>query len=90
MYSPTNMILWFLAGIAGFVFGIFLASSLQLHEPLYIFSLASLFAFVCTTIAYKLTHFFIHRISGRIAYALAGSIVLAALVSSAFLLIGVY
>jgi hypothetical protein len=76
MYSPTNMILWFLAGIAGFVFGILLASSLQLHEPLYIFSLASLFAFVCITIAYKLTQFFIHRISGRIAYALVGSMLL--------------
>jgi len=66
MSSPTNMVLWFLAGIAGFAFGIFLASSLKLHEPSYIFSLASLFAVVCVTIAYKLTQFIIHRISGRI------------------------
>ncbi len=90
MYSPTNMVLWFLAGIAGFAFGIFLASSLQLHEPLYIFSVATLFAIACVTIAFKFTRLFLNRISGRMVYVSAGFIVLAALASSAFLIIGVY
>jgi len=89
MYSPTNMVLWFLAGIAGFAFGIFLASSLKLHEPLYIFTLAAFFSVVCATIAFKFTRFYIHRISGRMFYVSAGFIVLAAIASSAFLLIGV-
>ncbi|MEO8001081.1 MAG: hypothetical protein ABI644_04340 [Arenimonas sp.] len=84
------MILWFLAGIAGFIFGIFLASSLNLHEPLYIFSLATLFAFICITIAFKFTKFYIQRLSGRMFYVSAGFIMLAAIAASAFLLIGVY
>jgi hypothetical protein len=84
------MVLWLLAGIAGFVFGIFLASSLKLHQPLYIFSMATFFAVVCVTIAYNFTRFYITRISGRMVYVLAGFIVLAAVVLSALLLFGVY
>ncbi|MGH8052008.1 MAG: hypothetical protein ACRERV_09100 [Methylococcales bacterium] len=84
------MVLWLLAGIGGFVFGIFLASSLKLDEPLYVFSLATFFAIICVTIAYHFTRLFINRLSGRMIYLAAGFIVLAALASSAFLLMGAY
>ena len=90
MYSPTNVVLWFLAGIAGFTFGIFLASSLNLHQPLYIFSMAALFSALCLMIAFKFTQFYIRQLSGRMFYVSAAFIVLAALAASAFLLIGVY
>ena len=84
------MVLWLLAGIAGFVFGIFLASSLNLNQPLYIFSVATFFSIICVTIAYKFTQFYLTRVSGRMIYVLAGFIVLAAVALSALLLFGVY
>ncbi len=90
MYSPTSIVLWFLAGIAGFTFGIFLASSLHLHQPLYIFSLATIFSAICLMIAFKFTQFYIRQLSGRMFYVSAAFILLAALIGSALLLIGVY
>ena len=90
MHTITNYILWLLAGIAGVVFGIFLASSLELHQLLYIFLLAGFFGLVFTIIAYSFTKFFINQISGRMTYLLAGVIVLVAVTAAAFLLIEAY
>jgi hypothetical protein len=72
MHTITNYILWLLASIVGFVFGIFLASSLGLHEPLYIFSLAAFFGIIFVIISYSSTKFFINQVSGRGSYLLAG------------------
>jgi hypothetical protein len=90
MHTVTNYILWLLALIAGVVFGIFFASSLDLHEPLYIFSAGGLFGIIFALISYRLTRLFMNRIKGRMVYLLAGLIVLAAITASAFLIIGAY
>jgi len=90
MHTITNYILWLLASIVGAVFGIFLASSLDLHEPLYIFSLGTFFGIIFTIISYHFTKLFINQMSGRMTYLLAGAIVLAAVTASAFLLIEAY
>lgn len=90
MHTLTNYILWLLASIVGVVFGIFLASSLGLHQLLYIFLLAGFFGIVFAIIAYSFTKFFINQISGRKTYLVAAAIVLAALAAAAFLLIEAY
>jgi hypothetical protein len=90
MHTLVNYILWLLAGIAGVAFGIFFASSLDLHEPLYIFLLAGLFGIAFVVISYRLTKLFIIRIKGRMMFFLAGLIILAAITASAFLLIEAY
>ena len=90
MYTVTHYVVWLLAAIVGVVFGIFFASSLDLHQPLYIFLLAGLFAIIFVIIACKSTKFFINRISGRMTYLWAGLIVLAAMAASAFLLFEAY
>jgi len=89
MYTLSNMVFWFLAALAGFAFGIFFAASLNLHQPLHVFSFASLFAFVFTLIAHRFSRNILHRFSGRMAYALAGFILLAAVAMSVFFLIRV-
>lgn len=90
MYTVTHYVVWLLAAIVGVVFGIFFASSLDLHQPLYIFLLAALFGIIFVIIARKSTKFFINRISGRMTYLWAGLVVLAAMAASAFLLFEAY
>ena len=90
MHTISNYLVWLLAGIVGIVFGIFLASSLNFHQPLYIFSLAGLFGIICVIISYNFTKFYINRISGRMTYLWAGLVVLAAMAASAFLLFEAY
>ena len=90
MYTVTHYAVWLLTGIVGVVFGIFFASSLDLHQPLYIFLLAALFGINFVIIARKITKFYINRISGRMTYLWAGLIVLAAMAASAFLLFEAY
>ena len=90
MYTVTHYVVWLLAAIVGVVFGIFFASSLDLHQPLYIFLLAGLFGIIFVIIARKSTKFFINRISGRMTYLWAGLVVLAAMAASAFLLFEAY
>jgi hypothetical protein len=89
MYTLGNFVLWFLAAIAGFAFGIFFAGSFKLHQPLHVFSLAAVFAFICALIAHNLSKNVFHRFNGRMAYVLAGSILLSAIAGSVFLLIKV-
>ena len=90
MYTVTHYVVWLFAAIVGVVFGIFFASSLDLHQPLYIFLLAGLFGIIFVIIAGKSTKFFINRISGRMTYLWAGLVVLAAMAASAFLLFEAY
>ena len=89
MYTLTNFVLWFLAALVGFAFGIFFAGSFGVHQPLHVFALAAVFAFIFALIAHHFSKNILHRFNGRMAYAAAGFILLAAVAVSAFLLLRV-
>lgn len=90
MRHTTKAVICFLAALCGFAFGIFLSASLTLHEPLHVFSVAGLFAAICTLIAFHVTTNLVHRLSGRMIYWLAGFIVLSASAASLLLFIKAY